>query len=612
MPTHAQRLIHAIRSGNHERLRLLIREHNGVMACSAAGRTALHAAAEEGDREAARILIEAGAEVNARMKTGATPLHLAVSRGGGCDLSDADLDRRGPCGRSKQHPTNPEVAEAMMAIIKERNPELPADLKLEDKIPERFKGVMFAAVWECLARPAELYAGIKARGVDIDRLDPEFSEQLKGDPRYLGIVEFLLEHGADINAIDLDGGTVLRGAVELGQEAVVTFLLERGAKVELPLSPHGFAESLIEIALESSRTKIADLLLQYGAKLDLTSPGAMHEAASNGRTQVLSWLLDHDADIEIRNDYGQTPLLAAAGHAEAMNLLLERGADVQARNDKGEGLLHLCAGWTPCLPALLSRGLSVNEPNVDGNTPLHLAAQTGEPTSIQMLIKAGADVNQQNHAGNTSLHMVFDSVECRPDIEFPVFQMLLLAGADRAIKNAEGNTACDIARACSYPEEYLLLLTPSGPGPDTFVWIGADPYCAFQPGAPVTVQLDGVIWPSVNHYFQAQKTTSFELRELVRKSESVQEAYDHLREAGVKTPMAWASRCDAIMKAALLEKFRQHESLRITLLATGKAILVSDSNCDWYWVERPGVVFNEIGKMLMSIRAQLQAESATC
>jgi predicted NAD-dependent protein-ADP-ribosyltransferase YbiA (DUF1768 family) len=57
--------------------------------------------------------------------------------------------------------------------------------------------------------------------------------------------------------------------------------------------------------------------------------------------------------------------------------------------------------------------------------------------------------------------------------------------------------------------------------------------------------------------------------------------------------------------AALRSKFTQHVALRAQLLATGDAILVSDSNCDWYWVENRSAGFNAIGKMLMRIRDEL-------
>jgi ankyrin repeat protein len=70
MPTPAQRLIYAVRTGNYQRLGELLRAEGAAAELSKAYRTALHAAAEEGDLEAARMLLEAGADVNARMDDG--------------------------------------------------------------------------------------------------------------------------------------------------------------------------------------------------------------------------------------------------------------------------------------------------------------------------------------------------------------------------------------------------------------------------------------------------------------------------------------------------------------------------------------------------------------
>ena len=154
MPSHAQRLVHAIRTRNHERVRELIRAHGDVNACTAAGRTALHAAAEEGDGTAAAIVLQAGADVNARMAYGRTPLHLAASHGGGWDLADADLDRRDACANPK--PIDPAVAEVLLDIFKTAEPSIPAELTAFDRIDGAGKMDVLAAALRSFAEPARL------------------------------------------------------------------------------------------------------------------------------------------------------------------------------------------------------------------------------------------------------------------------------------------------------------------------------------------------------------------------------------------------------------------------------------------------------------------------
>lgn len=613
MPTQAQRLIHAVRTRNHERLRQLIGKRGDASARSAAGRTALHAAAEEGDIEAARILIESGVEVNARTFTGETPLHLAAAYGGAIDLLDPDADRRDPCGRTRHRPIKPGAAGILTEIIKEKVPDIQSDLGPEDTIPEENKAAVFLAGFECFADPLELYREITARGVDLDRIDPDLAEHLRGDPRFLRVAEFLLEHGADIHASTNSGISVLEGAVERGKPEMVELLLIRGAYPNRQNSADGTSKSLIEIALEGSRICVADMLLNHGADFDPNSSGQLHMAAANGRLDTVLWLLDHGADINRRDHRGNTPLLDAAisGHADVIASLLACGADFRARNDAGNGVLHATSGWQPCLAHLLPLGLPIAEANGEGQTPLHIAAASADPVAIESFLAAGAPASAQDRDGNTPLHAIFFGDEFRPDVEFPTFLALVAGGAKRSVKNGEGKTAFDLATQWNYPEEYLRLLDPAVCiDPALFLWLGHEPYAGFLPKAKVPFGLDGSVWPSSEHYFHAQKTDDPQIRERIREAPDGGAAVCRLRESKAEAPPSWPGRCDGVMRGALLAKFRQNESLRHQLLATGDATLISDSHCDWYWIEREGAGFNAIGKMLMDIRTELRGESA--
>jgi hypothetical protein len=269
----------------------------------------------------------------------------------------------------------------------------------------------------------------------------------------------------------------------------------------------------------------------------------------------------------------------------------------------------MAASWPKCLELVIPLKLSINDPDAEGTTPLHLAAQSGDAAVVQALVRAGAAVNAQDHSGNTPLHSIFFGEEFRPDIEFPVFHAMVAAGVDRSIRNTEDKTAFDLATQWHYPMEYLELLKP---GPSSvehakaFIWLGDDRYCELLPKAMVSVELDEKTWPSCEHYFHAQKTADACLREHMRQAPTAADALCRLRDVGSKVSSTWHQKCDEVMRAALLAKFKQHAHLREKLIETGTAMLISDSNCDWYWAERPGVVFNTIGQMLMSIRDGLR------
>jgi ribA/ribD-fused uncharacterized protein len=608
MPTYSQRLIHAVRKRKYDRLRQLLREHEGVSARSLAGRTALHAAAEEGDRESARVLLEAGADVNARMNDGQTPLHLAAGNGGFTDLADKDVDRRDPCKRG--HRMDIKVAEVVANIIKEKAPDILSDLNPLDTIPEENKADIFSAAIECFSNPSDLYKEIIGRGIDLDRVDPDFSEQLRGKPRFFSLVEFLLGRQADVNAVDKHGSSVLRIAVELGRKDTVELLLGRGADPN-QAGLNGELVDLISIALERSRVEIADALLAHGAKFDPKASGPIHEAAGNGREKVVLWLLERGADINVHDDQRNTPLLTAAysGHAPIVDMLLKRGADATARNETGDSLLHAAASWPDCMEMVRHLGFHAETANSCGRTAVHVAALCVDAESVQEFLDGGASANTKDNDGNTPLHVIFFGDECRPDIEFPVFLALVSAGADRSARNNDGKTAFDVAQEFGYPEEYLKLLDArANVEAKEFLWLGEDCHIDFLPKGMVSFELNGAVWPSAEHYLNAQKVDDGEARERIREAPTVEAAVSRFRDLKIKPPANWHNRCDEVMCSALLAKFRQNDALREQLLATGTATLVSDSNCDSYWYERPGVEFNAIGKMLMRVRFELSAE----
>ncbi len=603
-------MIYAVREGNYARLRELIAAHGDVDCQSPAGRTPLHAAAEEGDLEAARILIEAGANVQARMEDGQTPLHRVAGYGRPWDLMDADADRSDPCRRSQNQPIDRAVADAVMEIVKAGGEGIPADLEIDTTIPSGSKLNVFSAVLDLFADPKVLYDRLLARGIDVDTLDPHFSEFLRGNPRYVRVAKYLLDHGADVNAPDESGDSPLWTASGMGRAEMVELLLQHGATPHREADEDGYARSMVSEALSFSKVDVAELLYRAGAKFDPS--GCLAGYASNGQMEVVKWLIGKGADVNHVSEDGKTALSDTAdnGHDDMVRFLIEQGADASARDAEGNSVLHAAAPWPKDLEVLLPLGLSVEVKNVAGMTPLHKAVHGGMGEPIQLLLRAGASPDVQDQEGNTPLHRIFFSDEFRPDIEFPIFHALVSAKADLGIRNREGKTAYDLAVQWKYPDEYLSLLNPAGPldgRGDSFIWLGAREFEGFLPKALLPVEIEGETWLSSEHYFHAQKVNDPELRGRMRTAGSVIDAMELIPKERRRPSLAWASRCDSIMRSALLAKFVQHPALRERLLATGEKTLVTDSTCEWYWVERSNVEFNTIGKMLISIRNELRS-----
>jgi len=86
--------------------------------------------------------------------------------------------------------------------------------------------------------------------------------------------------------------------------------------------------------------------------------------------------------------------LAAKNRTEAVKTLITAGADVNARNNNGETPLH-CAVYEgshkkEAIKILIAAGADVNMKGNDGITPLQMAIKEDNPEIAEILREAGA------------------------------------------------------------------------------------------------------------------------------------------------------------------------------------------------------------------------------
>ncbi len=120
---------------------------------------------------------------------------------------------------------------------------------------------------------------------------------------------------------------------------------------------------------------------------------------------------------------------------------------------------------------------------------------------------------------------------------------------------------------------------------------------------------NGVFWPTVEHYFQAQKFPGAEsaaYREKIRTAKTPKEAKALGRTRGIPIRPDWEEVKEDIMLTALRKKFAAGK-LRELLLATGDRPLVEASPFDRYWgCGRSGRGRNRLGQLLMQVRAEIK------
>ncbi len=137
-----------------------------------------------------------------------------------------------------------------------------------------------------------------------------------------------------------------------------------------------------------------------------------------------------------------------------------------------------------------------------------------------------------------------------------------------------------------------------------------DEYGCFSNFAPYPISLEGKVWPTSEHYFQAQKFLDEVHREAIRNVKSPMIAARMGRSRKRPLRPDWETVKDGVMRTAVLAKFSQHPEIREILLSTGDAQLVEHTTNDRYWGDGgDGSGKNMLGQILMSVREELRHES---
>jgi ribA/ribD-fused uncharacterized protein len=120
-------------------------------------------------------------------------------------------------------------------------------------------------------------------------------------------------------------------------------------------------------------------------------------------------------------------------------------------------------------------------------------------------------------------------------------------------------------------------------------------------------RLAGVRWPSVEHFYQAQKYAGTEAAERIRRAETPLKARKAGQDRSLHPRADWDAVKEEVMRQAIRAKFEQNRRLRDLLLATGDEELVHESSSDLFWGRsREGVGENRLGAILMEVRQELR------
>ena len=369
------------------------------------GSALLSSAAAMGFTSLVFELLKNGADVNLRDKNDQTPLHNA----GNCNIV-RELIQHGASINSKDYQGNTPlhinseygyIPELKELLKKSANPNRPNN-EGETPLHIACRNGHVDVVMELLVHGASVKAENNKKECPLVLIDVEIvSEEVATT-----IARKLLELGANINAQNNDGSTLISSTAAMGFTSLVCELLKNGADANLrnkndqtPLH-------------NASNCNIVRELIKHGASINAKDDDGntpLHIASEHGYIPELKELLRHKASLKIRNNEGYTAIRLASsmGQALVVKEFLEHSITAK-KQVKKDCALHIAAinGQIEVVMTILEHGLEVDQRDKDyiNTTPLHDAVENGHIAIVKLLLIYGADINAVTNDGESILH----------------------------------------------------------------------------------------------------------------------------------------------------------------------------------------------------------------
>lgn len=365
-PLSPKRLVLVSRYGHDKVVEYLLQQGLDANTTDSVGVTPLVAAAEGGHLAVVNLLLDAKADANMAGGGGQTPLMAAAARGA------TDVVSRLLEAGAKVNERNVDGETALIQAVKfgqlktaERLIEGGADVNVQNTLNTASTVSGYSAL---------MYAA--DRGVGVSGAD------------WGAMTTMLLKHGASPNIRNARGDSALSIAEKRFDRDVIVALEGAGARQERSYTSLDETDALVKAARLGDMDK-GKSLLERGAKPDAADQYGVTPllaAAYDGQLDMIKLLVEHKAKID------EVPVGLRDWAFSASRAPIRDHDLIQSASRGDSALLVSIRRGFPALAAfLLSKGADPRLANRKGEVPIFVAAGYGQTEVVEKLLQGGVD-----------------------------------------------------------------------------------------------------------------------------------------------------------------------------------------------------------------------------
>jgi ankyrin repeat protein len=350
-----------------------------------------------------KLLVSKGADINSQDAQGLTPFFLACDQGftylvhellkqysDTIDFRLKDIHDNTHLHYAARLPNSCDVVELMLTKI---------------GVNERNKGGGTAALQSAMRNNIETLELLINHGADINILDIEGRHLWHYASQYNAIDSMKFLRNKIPNIIDLRttnplSVTALHTAAELGHLSLAEWLVEGHADINAKTGQLGLTPFFL--ACRKKNIAMAEYLFNHSTFnngiVDSSGFSTLHWALELRDIAILQKILNKGININLPDNEGRTTAFWAVQYnwSEGVGFLIAKSANFDIPNKTGVYPLHIAVGSNLLDIVILLMGhCDINSRTIDANkiTALWLAAQDGNLAAVKTLANNGADLN---------------------------------------------------------------------------------------------------------------------------------------------------------------------------------------------------------------------------